>query len=289
MVIDESTTLPSASVSAASDDGLAVPALTIIWHADVSRVGAMHSLGDLGQGESISLSRRSPEFQAFTGDVLPLDDPYLSRQPCLSLVRTKNGVRLVPVGTETSIFLDGKPLRSEVPLSLPDLAAGRMVTVGRRNLLCLHTTCLDSYSEPAGNLGLLGNSDAIRGVRKDILSVADMDLPVLIRGATGTGKELTAAAIAKHSRRASKPFVPINMGAVPAGVAEAELFGHQRGAFTGATESRGGYFGEADGGTLLLDEIGLAKRSTTARVRAGMRARRPGCGVAEAFSRLERL
>jgi two-component system nitrogen regulation response regulator GlnG len=88
--------------------------------------------------------------------------------------------------------------------------------------------------------------------------VADLDIPVLIRGETGTGKELTAAAIAKASRRADKPFVAINMASLPPTMAVAEMFGHEKGAFTDAADSRKGYFVEADGGTLFLDEIGLA-------------------------------
>jgi two-component system nitrogen regulation response regulator GlnG len=103
--------------------------------------------------------------------------------------------------------------------------------------------------------GLVGASDAMESVRRQIAQVADLDVPVLIRGETGTGKEMVARAIAAGSGRA-EPFVAVNMAAVPPSTAAAELFGHERGAFTGATETRPGYFGEADGGTLFLDEIG---------------------------------
>jgi two-component system nitrogen regulation response regulator GlnG len=168
------------------------------------------------------------------------------------------------MGADTPLHLDGKPLVSEAAISMAELAAGRLLTVGRRTLLCLHSTVLGRDAAAAETLGIIGNSDAIRDVRKAILSVADVELPVLIRGATGTGKELVAAAITKQSRRATKPFVAINMGAIPASVAESELFGHAKGGFTGAAESRSGYFGEADGGTLFLDEIGLASAAVQA-------------------------
>jgi two-component system nitrogen regulation response regulator GlnG len=95
-------------------------------------------------------------------------------------------------------------------------------------------------------------------VRQSILAVAPLSIPVLIRGETGTGKELTAQAIVSNGPRASKPFVDVNIGALPENLAAAEIFGHERGAFTGAAQSRDGYFHEANGGTLFLDEIGLA-------------------------------
>ena len=91
---------------------------------------------------------------------------------------------------------------------------------------------------------------------KTIGRVAASDAAVLILGESGTGKELVARAIHYHSRRREGPFVAVNMTALPSELIEAELFGHERGAFTGATEARVGRFREAHGGTLLLDEIG---------------------------------
>jgi DNA-binding NtrC family response regulator len=91
---------------------------------------------------------------------------------------------------------------------------------------------------------------------KTIGRVAASEASVLIRGESGTGKELVARAIHYHSRRRDRPFTAVNMSALPAELIEAELFGHEKGAFTGATEARAGRFRETEGGTLLLDEIG---------------------------------
>jgi two-component system nitrogen regulation response regulator GlnG len=103
---------------------------------------------------------------------------------------------------------------------------------------------------------LVGKTPAMLELWKTIGRVAASDATVLILGESGTGKELVARAIHYHSRRREGPFVAVNMTALPSELIEAELFGHERGAFTGATEARSGRFREADGGTLLLDEIG---------------------------------
>jgi len=103
---------------------------------------------------------------------------------------------------------------------------------------------------------LLGNDHGMHGVFNLLAQVADTDCTVLITGESGTGKELVARSLVAGSARARKPFVAVNCAAIPAGLVESELFGHSKGAFTGATTSRTGRFAEADGGTILLDEIG---------------------------------
>ncbi len=103
---------------------------------------------------------------------------------------------------------------------------------------------------------LVGSSHSIRAVRKLMAQVADKEVSVLITGESGTGKEVVARNLHDNSKRKNKPFVPVNCGAIPAELLESELFGHEKGAFTGAISSRAGRFEMADGGTLFLDEIG---------------------------------
>ncbi len=104
--------------------------------------------------------------------------------------------------------------------------------------------------------GIVGSSTAIRGVLDHIRTVAPTDSTVLIEGETGTGKELIAHAIHTHSKRRDRPFVKLNCAAIPLGLLESELFGHEKGAFTGAVGQKIGRFEAANGGTLFLDEIG---------------------------------
>jgi sigma-54 specific flagellar transcriptional regulator A len=103
---------------------------------------------------------------------------------------------------------------------------------------------------------LVGSSKGIQGVRKMIEMVASSDANVLITGESGTGKEVVARHVHYQSKRRNKPFVPLNCGAIPPDLLESELFGHEKGAFTGAITSRQGRFEMAEGGTLFLDEIG---------------------------------
>jgi two-component system response regulator AtoC len=103
---------------------------------------------------------------------------------------------------------------------------------------------------------VIGESEGMRRVLAAVERIAPKDITVLVRGETGTGKELVAALVHAESGRASKPLVRFNCAAIPPELAEAELFGHARGAFTGAAQARRGFFAQADGGTLVLDEVG---------------------------------
>ncbi|NTV25149.1 MAG: sigma-54-dependent Fis family transcriptional regulator [Chlorobiaceae bacterium] len=103
---------------------------------------------------------------------------------------------------------------------------------------------------------ILGRSPVILQLRELAMQVAVTDVTVLITGETGSGKEVLARFIHDRSRRSGKSFIPVNCGAIPSGILESELFGHERGAFTGALQSRKGYFESADRGTIFLDEIG---------------------------------
>jgi nitrogen regulation protein NR(I) len=115
---------------------------------------------------------------------------------------------------------------------------------------------------PAGRTALVGTSRAMHDVCKEIGRLAAKPVTVLIRGETGTGKELIARALYQHSDRAQAPFIAINCAAVPETLLESELFGHERGAFTGAEQRRIGRFEQANRGTLFLDEIGDLPSST---------------------------
>lgn len=108
---------------------------------------------------------------------------------------------------------------------------------------------------PTSTHGLIGNSDVIKKVFNAITKAAGISATVMIQGESGTGKELVARAIHYSSLRASAPFIPVNCGGIPEGLLESELFGYVKGAFTGATESRAGFFQTAEGGTIFLDEI----------------------------------
>src|ERR1700676_190912 len=114
----------------------------------------------------------------------------------------------------------------------------------------------DAGESRSGFEGIVGSSTALRDVLDQIHTVAPTDSTVLIEGETGTGKELIAQAIHTNSRRRDRPFVKLNCAAIPLGLLESELFGHEKGAFTGAVTQRLGRFEAADGGTLFLDEIG---------------------------------
>jgi two-component system nitrogen regulation response regulator GlnG len=114
----------------------------------------------------------------------------------------------------------------------------------------------DADADPDTDGGLIGACAAMREVYKAIGRVAAQDVPVLVTGESGTGKELVARAVYQHSRRAGQPFLALNCAAIPEQLLESELFGHERGAFTGADRRRVGKFEQCHGGTLFLDEVG---------------------------------
>lgn len=142
------------------------------------------------------------------------------------------------------------------PLLLEDLLATvTRVLEGKR--LHEENRLLRRQLERKSSMGdILGDSEAIQRVRDAIARIADTNVDVLIWGETGTGKELVARNIHTSSPRCNKPFIPVDCSAIPADLFESEFFGHERGAFTGATERILGLMEYADGGTLFLDEIG---------------------------------
>jgi DNA-binding NtrC family response regulator len=162
----------------------------------------------------------------------------------------EGAVEAVKSGAEEYLakpFTD-EELFAAVARSLDKLRARRAARIGTED---------ESFSA----YGLLGESPAMQQVYRAIIKTAATSATVLITGESGTGKELIARAIHYSSPRTSAPFVPVNCGGIPEGLLESELFGHVRGAFTGATETRAGFFQTADGGTIFLDEIGETSTS----------------------------
>ena len=114
--------------------------------------------------------------------------------------------------------------------------------------------------------GIVGNSDALNHAIQVAIQVAPTDMSVLINGESGTGKESFSKIIHSMSKRKHGQFIAVNCGAIPEGTIDSELFGHEKGSFTGANESRKGYFEVTDGGTIFLDEIGEMPLSTQSRL-----------------------
>jgi Nif-specific regulatory protein len=142
----------------------------------------------------------------------------------------------------------------------------RLIDAERRQLVEENTQLRQELRERYEFTHLIGNSGPMRRVFEEVGQVVGTTATVLIRGESGTGKELIAHALHQHSPRAGKPFVRVNCAALPETLVESELFGYERGAFTGAQARRKGRFELADGGTLFLDEIGELSPSTQARL-----------------------
>ena len=161
-----------------------------------------------------------------------------------------------PVPAEAAIsryLYNGAPYYSVFLRSMSErLEAERRIRALTEEAESLRTV----VGEAPGEMGIIGRSAGIRGVCNSIRQVAPTDATVLILGDTGTGKELVARAIHEASARRSEALVRVNCAAIPESLIESEFFGHEKGAFTGATSQRAGRFAQADGGTLFLDEIG---------------------------------
>jgi DNA-binding NtrC family response regulator len=206
-----------------------------------------------------NLIGRSPE-----AAVMLADDSISRRHAEISF--TGGGWTLKDLGSTNGTYLNALPVR-EKRLALRDI-----IMLGPVELLVIdqHAEAVGAVLQPDRTVslhtteslpvrlvhGIRGSSPALLAVIGAIESLAEVDSTVLIGGETGTGKELAARAIHASSRRRQGPFVALNCAAIPENLVESELFGHEPGAFTGATIRRRGHFEEAAGGTLFLDEVG---------------------------------
>ncbi len=231
-----------------------VPCLTILCHPDPRRLGEQVLLAGLLVGKAVSVSRLGPAFAQPDGATAarPLEDSHVSRTP-LQITSARSGATFTLTGPRGEATVDGQPLDGSETVVRERLARGVVILLGGHVLLLLHQTCSPGYHPIEG---IVGHSDAIALVRQEIAAVAASDIPVLVRGETGTGKELVARAVHEQSRRARHEYVAVNMATLASSVAVSTLFGHGKGAFTGAQQRHAGLFERASGGTLFLDEIG---------------------------------
>jgi DNA-binding NtrC family response regulator len=182
---------------------------------------------------------------------LNLEDPTVSRFHCEILMDEK-GARVRDLDSKNGTIVDGVPVKEAF------LRAGSLLTLGRVTVRfdSVNESNRLPVSERSELHGLRGTSVAMRSAFALMERAAATDLTVLLEGETGTGKSRAAEAIHRESARRSGPFLIVDCGAIPANLLESELFGHERGAFTGAAGTRIGAFEEASGGTIFLDEIG---------------------------------
>ena len=182
---------------------------------------------------------------------LIVDDPTVSRFHCEIAIDTDR-VRVRDLGSRNGTVLDGVEVRDAV------LRAGSLLRLGRTVIRFELGTELNRLPLSAESSfgSLRGESPAMRAAFEMLARAAESDATVLLEGETGTGKSQAALSVHRRSARAEGPFVIVDCGAILGNLLESELFGHEKGAFTGATERRIGAFEEAAGGTLFLDEIG---------------------------------
>jgi len=178
------------------------------------------------------------------------DQTVSARHCALSVLG--GGVAIEDLGSKNGTFVGSARIREAWA------AAGTTVTIGRTALTCMTLAAdVDDGEELAAPLaGVAGASVCMRRVASQVRRLASHSAPVLVAGESGTGKELVARALHAEGPREEQPFVAVNVAALPRDLVESEMFGHERGSFTGAVARRAGAFSEAEGGTLFLDEIG---------------------------------
>ena len=230
-------------------------AITVLMHPKIERIGDVHVIEASNAGDQTEVSRLEPEFRSpRTGARNPIREAYTSRQPLVIRWNASGGAELIPSSPASGLMLKGVPLSSPVTVSAAEIERGVALGLGPNVSALLHrTSTIGAHPE---TFGIIGESDTVQRTRQQIERIADMPEKVLIRGETGTGKELIARAIHEASDRSSRPFLAVNMANLQPGTAQSQLYGHARGAFSGADQKRDGLFGAAQGGTLFLDEVG---------------------------------
>ena len=205
-------------------------------------VAALWALVDAGEGDAVITDVVLPD-----GDGLDAIPRLLARRPGLPIIvmSAQNTLSTAVRATEQGAF-DYLPKPFDID-ALARVVASALAASG-------HT--VEAPAAPVEDLPLIGRSPAMQGVYRIIARVVPTDLSVMILGESGTGKELVARALHDLGPRRAGPFVALNMAAIPRELIETELFGHERGAFTGAATRATGRFEQAQGGTLFLDEIG---------------------------------
>jgi DNA-binding NtrC family response regulator len=217
----------------------------------VFRRYALRVVGGPDEGLEVVSSGEETSIGTERGNDLVLTDRTVSRHH-VSIRASRLGLELRDLRSTNGTVLGGYRVMSAL------VGPGALIGLGRTvvRLDPREGEVVESLSERQAFGGALGVSPAMRRIFALCERFAASDGTVLVEGETGTGKELLAAAIHEHSRRAGGPFVVVDCGAIPPTLVESELFGHARGAFTGAVEARAGAFEQARGGTLFLDEIG---------------------------------
>ncbi|HQY62943.1 MAG: sigma 54-interacting transcriptional regulator [Myxococcales bacterium] len=205
-----------------------------------------------------------------------LEDPMVSGVHC-EVALAAGRLRVVDLGSRNGTYVGPARVREAWA------GVGGTITLGETQLVVQRRELDD---EAAGEAGeplpqIAGGSLAMRRLAARVRRLANRSSPVLVSGETGTGKELVAQALHTEGKRRAAPFVPVNVAALPRELVESELFGHERGAFTGAVARRAGAFGDAQRGTLFLDEIGelpLDAQPKLLRALDGYEVRRVGSG-----------
>jgi DNA-binding NtrC family response regulator len=239
----QQSTARDAGISDAADGA---PVVEFAYHADLRRIGERTRTDALSPwGVPVVVGRAGPLFERpdATGRD-PWEDPCISRSQLSVAWDARN--RVFHVGPIEGARRGLDPIAGPLPVG------ARLNIEDRATLLFTRRRMAPGDTR----LGFVGESDVMWSVRDTLRRLAVSSKPVLVTGETGTGKELAARAVHRCSGRPEDRFRALNCAALPANLIESELFGHERGAFTGAERRREGLVGEADGGTLFLDEIG---------------------------------